>query len=259
MNAIAKKVGATGLPAVNLVPRDIAEKRKMRAVQFTALLAVLIAVGVVAAVYVIALGTKGLADNSLADARAQQAQAIAERDAKAPTYVAFVEQEREEFTLAQIGYGEINYADLETAILSMADDETSFDSLQISGPSAAGFGSISTDPVFGGGVGSFQFTARALSIEGATALLQRIETIPGVAHVEATSEQYSVEGADEYWSVGGAGIITDLRLTQRLIPVGGVTGVSGVTVGGALGGDTAVVPEPEPEASVSPSPTAEEE
>jgi hypothetical protein len=80
----AKKVGAPGLPQVNLLPTEFAEKRAMRAVQITALVAVLISVGVVVVGFVLMLGAKTLADNDRDNALAEQTLAIEERDAKAP-------------------------------------------------------------------------------------------------------------------------------------------------------------------------------
>ncbi|GMA37705.1 hypothetical protein GCM10025876_39090 [Demequina litorisediminis] len=58
MNPVDKKIGAPALPAVNLIPQEIAEATKMRAVKMTALFAVLIAVGVMVGAYVLALGAK---------------------------------------------------------------------------------------------------------------------------------------------------------------------------------------------------------
>ena len=68
MSEISKKFGAPALPSVNLIPSEIAERTKMRMVRITALVAVLIAIGVVLAAYVITLGATQVAKSGLDDA-----------------------------------------------------------------------------------------------------------------------------------------------------------------------------------------------
>ncbi|WP_062133645.1 hypothetical protein [Demequina aestuarii] len=256
MNETAKRVGAPGLPQVNLVPKEFAEKRAMRAVQVTALFVVLIALGVVVLGYVLALGAKQLAQNDLDDARTAQTEAIAARDAKADVHAAYVQQEIEEFTLAQIGYGEVLYSSFASTVLSTANDSSNFDVLTFSGPSALGLQSLSGDPIFGGGIGSVEFTARTDSYEEATALIGRLEEAPGLAQVRGVAEVYEAAGGNAYWRVEGNAVVTATPLTMRLVPVDGLTGIDPT-----LFADPEFEPEEEPVSlpSLSPEPTTEEE
>ncbi|GIG54620.1 hypothetical protein [Demequina activiva] len=256
MNELAKRIGASPLPAVNLIPKDIAEKRALRAVQVTALFAVLIAIGVVAVAWFLAWGARGLAQDNVDDAVAAEAEAIAERDAKVVVYEAYREREEQEFGLAQVGYGEIAYSALSSSILATADEDTSFDSVAFFGPSAQGLGNVIVDPVVGGGVGTVEFISRALSLEDANAHLERIEALPGIANVSATTEAYGTDGADVFWLVTGRAVLTEGVLTGRLVPEDSVTGISVGEVIVAV--DPGVAPSPEPSAEPSPSAAAEE-
>lgn len=256
MSERLKKMGVPVLPSVNLLPKDIAEKRKMRAVQFTALLAVLIAIAVVVVGYVIGLGAKQLAQNDLNEKRDLQTAAIAERDAKASVYDDYLTQEREEFTLAQIGYGEILYSQYAPGILTQADEQTSFETLKFLGPSALGLGGVSDDPVFGGGIGTVAFEVRAESVEAATAIIARLETVPGLARVWGHTEVYESEGGEPYWFVEGSALITPTPLTLRLVPQDGLTGIDPTLFANP---DYDPEADQEPLPQVSPDATAPEE
>ncbi|MFV0633504.1 hypothetical protein [Demequina sp.] len=249
MNDLAKKYGASALPAVNLIPREIAEKRKMKAAQFTALMAVLIALGAVVVLYVVALGAKGLADNQLADSREAQDLAVEARDSKSDIYGAYRAQEFEEYALAQIGFGQVDYTQLSTAVLATSNGDTSFDALQFGLPTAFGYPTLNEDPVSGGGVGTMTFTARATSNQEVTDLLTRIEQIPGIARVDAVVEQFATDpDGDVYWQAEGTAIVTGLRIDPRLMPVGGVSGLD-MAAFVATQGDSASEAQPEPTTS----------
>lgn len=254
MNETAKRVGSPGLPQVNLVPKEFAEKRAMRAVQVTALVAVLIALAVIVLGYVLSLGAKQLAQNDLEDARADQTTTLQERDEKVTVYFNAVVREQQEYTLAQVGYGEIDYGQLSVAVLATANDESSFNLLHFMGPSALGLGSPQ-EGFYGGGVGSVEFEARASSIAEATELIARIEAVPGIAKARGTAEQYATERGDTYWTVTGSAVVTDLRLTGRVVPDEGIAGLDPARI--AEGGP-APSPSPTPSPVASPTATAEE-
>jgi arginine exporter protein ArgO len=221
------KYGSAHFPSVNLIPKEIAEKKALRRVQFVAVVAILIAVGVVALGYFGALATKQIAQNNVDDALEAQTAAVSERDAKVGVYDNYRRIETEEYGLTQVGFGEIDYAQLTTAIVGTANDETSFDAVQILGPNGAGFGAGTADPVFGvGGVGSIGFTARATSAEEATALIARMEAVPGIAKVTAVTEAYFSEDGNDYWQVEGTAGLSTVRLTMRLVPQDGIAGIN---------------------------------
>lgn len=249
MNDIAKKVGAPGLPQVNLIPKELAEKRAMRAVQVTALFAVLIAVGLIVVGYVLALGAKTLAQNELEDARSEQSQALEARDAKVTVYDNALVREQQEYTLAQIGYGEVDYSQLSASVLATANADSSFDEVHFLGPSALGLGSVQ-EGFYGGGVGSVEFVARTSSSEEATALIARLEAVPGIAKARGTAEEYVDDGGSTYWGVTGSALITDVRLTGRILPEEGITGIEPAVI---AGGETAAIPTPEPSPTAEPS------
>src|SRR6187431_2806327 len=126
MNPVAQKYGAFTLAGVNLVPKDIAERRKVRAVRFAATVAVLIALGVVVVLYLGALGAKAAANNDLNNTLADQADAIAARYAKATVYTDMVTREQQVYALSQAGYGEIDYAAYTSALMSAANGKATF-------------------------------------------------------------------------------------------------------------------------------------
>lgn len=257
MNDFAKKIGAPALPSVNLIPKDIAEKRAMRAVQFTALMAVVIAVGVVVVGYLGALGAKGLAERELTSARSGQEAAITQRDGMSDVYYAYVDREIEEYTLAQIGFGHVNYEQLATAILATANEDINFDDLRFQLPSAFGYAGVISDPVFGGGVGSFEFQVRTDSAEAATEFLARMEQVPGVANVYGTVEAFFEDGdSGAYWQVSGQAVITELWLADQLLPEGAISGIEGIDIF-RVGDEAQTAPVPEPTAT--PSPEGEEQ
>lgn len=263
MNPTAVKYGAPPLASVNLVPKDIQERRKMRAVQLTAVVAVLIAIGAVLLAFLTAIGTQAAAKSGLDNALARQNEAIGQRDGKVNVYTAYATREAQEFALAQAGFGEIDYSQFATAFANAASDgKTSFETIAYFGPSALGFGGSDQDPLFGTGVGSIQFTARAVSTVEATRLIKRLEALPGVASVRATTESFQSNSGETFWMVDGVAIITPSVLTMRIVPEETVTGVDAMVMVATQGSDApGVAPTPAPSAapSVAPSPGTESE
>lgn len=261
MNPVAQKYGAAILAGVDLLPSEIAERKTMRSVRSLAVLMVVIAVGVVIAMFALFFGLRTAAQAGLDDALIAQDAAVAERDGKAGVYDDVRTREAEEYTLAQVGFGEMDYAQLTAAVQSTVDKDTSFDLIEVFGPSAAGLGGGSQDTVFRGGVGTMTFLARATSLETATALIARMEELPGIGHVRATTEAYATDEGVVYLEVKGAAIITDLRLTGRLVPQEGIAGVDALTIIAEQDPTGFPIPSPEPSAepSASPSPSATEE
>ncbi|MDN4486705.1 hypothetical protein QQX10_00825 [Demequina sp. SYSU T00039] len=264
MNPTAQKYGASVLAGVNLIPADIAERKKMRAVRTTAVIVVLIAVGAVVVAFLLALAARGVAQLDLDNASRDQEAAIAERDGKAQVYTDALQREREEYTLAQIGFGEIDYAQLTAQIQATRSDTASFDSILVHGPTADTLGAGPRDDLYGGAVGTFEFEARAESQASASALLRRLEAIPGIADVRGVTEAFATEGGVDYWEVSGTGSITAKWLTLRLVPEDGFAGVDAVTVVEAQDTDeesplTAPSATPSPSAEPTASPSAGEE
>lgn len=261
MNPVAQKYGAAHLAGINLIPVEIAERKRMRTFVSMAVISVLGAIALVILAFLAAFTTRQAAQGDLDDALAAQTAAVADRDGKAGIYRDVQERESAEYALAQIGFGEMDYAQLTSALQSVTNDDTSFDLFEVAGPSAAGLGGGAQDGVFRGGVGTFLFEARATSFESATALIERMEAIPGIAQVRGTAEYYDADGSDFYFRVEGAGVITDLRLTGRLTPEGGISGVDALTLIAEQDPEQFPIPvaSPSAEATPSPSPSASEE
>lgn len=257
MNPVAQKYGAAHLAGINLIPVEIAERKKMRTAQTLAVLAVAIAIGVVIVGFLLFFATRQVAEGRVDDALSAQSAALQARDGKAPVFAAVRQREAEEYTLAQIGFGEIQYAQLTTALQSAETEDTSFDSIVVAGPNALGLGGGTQDELFRGGVGTFTFTARADSLESATGLIERLSALPGVAEVRGTSEAYASDGGDTFYQIDGGGVITDLRLTGRLTPEGGITGVDALAV--VAEQDPGSFPMPTAEPTPTPAPSASEE
>ncbi len=251
MNPLADKYGAAQLASVNLVPQEIAERKKMRAVQLLAVVVVLIALGLVVIGYLGALGAKELARSDLQDAFNAQVDAFDARDERLPVFGAYVQREVSEYTMAQVGWGEIDMAQFVVAIANQASGkQSSFTTIMVVPPSALGASAEGQDPVFGNGVGVIRFSATASSAEEATKLIKRIEAVAGVASVRAVSEEASTNGEDPLWNVEGTALITPSALTMRLVPADSLTGLTGEAILRTLQG----LPEP----SASPSPEADE-
>lgn len=257
MNPVALKYEAALFPSVNLVPKDIQERRKMRAVRFAAGVAVLIAIGLVVIAFLGALGAKAAAQSGLNDASAQQDEALQKRDSKAPVYDSYVAREQEEYALAQVGYGEIDYSQFATSITNTAtNDKSSFVELHMLPPSPTGLGANSTDPLFGTSVGSFTFVANSLDAAEARKLVARIDAVPGVASIHATAQKYTNDSNQIFWQIKGSGVITPVVLTMRIIPEDSVTGIDVLTMVDSQDTDTpGVAPTPAP----SPAPSASSE
>jgi hypothetical protein len=160
----------------------------------------------------------------------------------------------QEYALAQIGVGEIDYEQLTAAVLATSNDATSFDNVGFSGPSALGVGS-SQEGFYGGGVGAITFIARAETFEDASALVERLNAVPGLAKVRASIENYVADGAESFWQVQGEGLVTEVRLTGRLLPIDGITGVDALSIASSSGTAEGPVPLPSP----TPEPTVEDE
>jgi hypothetical protein len=255
VNTIAHKYGASSLPGVNLLPLEVARRKAMRVVATGAAIAVLGVIVVVGLGYAGVLAAKTVASSDRSNAAAAELNAVAARDAKRTIYDAVVKRESAEYTLAQIGFGEADYAKLSGAVESTADANSSFDSITISGPNALNLGA--TEPegeIYGSGIGSIQFKARAVSMETATALIARIEAIPGIANVRSTVEQYSVDGSNVYYSIDGRGALTTKVLTMRLVPTSGLTDVNAL-LSPKLAGPSAS-PSAKPSSAPSPAPSA---
>lgn len=261
MNPVAQKYGAAILAGVDLLPSEIAERKTMRSVRSLAVLIVVIAVGVVIAMFALFFGLRTAAQAGLDDAMLAQDSAVADRDGKAGVYEDVRTREAEEYALAQVGFGEMDYAQLTAAIQSTVDKDTSFDLIEVFGPSAMGLGGGTQDSVFRGGVGIVTFMSRATSYDVATQHIARLEALPGIGHVRGTAEAYAPDEGGVYWEVKGSAVITDLRLTGRLVPQEGIAGVDALTIIAEQDPAGFPIPSPEPSAepAASPSPSASEE
>lgn len=251
MNPIVAKYGAAPLPQVNLVPKNINDKRTMRLVKTVATMAALGAVALVVLVFLAAYATKTVSQNALRDALDAEDEAVAARDAKVDVYYDYVTQETQEFTLFQIGWPEIDNSRLLTSILAQDTEEVSFESVHIYGPNATTLGGPEVDPLFGGGVGSFDFVVHARTYEDALVLMDRLEQVPGIAKVELQSQRYLGDISNLSWEVTGRGVLTSLLLTHRLDPEDGI--VDPQVVEALLGGGTGPAGDA---SSPSPTPTA---
>lgn len=252
MNPIARKYGAPIFPQVNLVPKAIGERRAMRTVRTFAGLAVAAVIALLTVVFLGAYAAKSVATGNLNNSFKDEQAAIGARDAKAGVYHQYVAEETRELTLVQIGWAEIAYAALETSLMAQTDADVSFKALHFYGPSADGVGGGAIDPLWGGGVGRFDFTAQTRTYAQAIALLDRLEALPGVAKVVATKQIYESEAPTVTWEVTGSGVITSTALTRRLLPVDGVIDPKLIEL--ILGGVGVPTPEPSVAPSAQPSP-----
>lgn len=265
MNPTAQKYGASGFPEVNLVPKEIDQKRIMRVVQVGSVIGVLAVIALVALGYVGALAGKSVANDKLHNAFADEDAALTERNAKADVYTEYATREEQEFALLAVGWGELDYPQLITAILAQDDPETAMISLHVSGPSITTIGGGDVDPILGGGIGRVDFQASARSYEAAIALADRLEAIPGIARVQILSQAFGPDHGRDYWLVNGTAAVTDSYLTRRLVPENGLfppelwdTFIQGV-ISASMASDTVETPAPAPEPTASATPSSEEE
>lgn len=262
MNETALKYGAAPFASVNLVPKEIAERKKMRAVRMVAIVALLATVALVVLGYLSALGMKAVAQRDLNDAAKQQYSAIETRDKNVPVYLSYVQREQQELALSQAGWAEIEYSNLTSAVANTANSkDANFDSLSFVGPSALGVPGPSGDLLFGNGVGLVTFEAYAKSPTAASDLIARIEAVPGVGAVRANSEAYGGVLEETYWKVSGSAVITTNALTNRFLADNELTGIdvlSLVIIPDAPSGDEDATP-PSQEPTPSAEPTTEGE
>ncbi|MFV0285444.1 MAG: hypothetical protein ACK5IM_03520, partial [Demequina sp.] len=238
--------------AVNLIPQEIAEATKLRAIKMTALFAVLIAVGVMVGAYVLALGAKQLAKNGLDDAITDQTTAIAERDAQKTVFDDLSTYESQAWTLGQIGYGDIAVQDLVSSVLNAAEDGTTFEKVVYFGPTATGSGMRNNSDTAIPGMGTIEFKGWTESYETTTALAAAVEALPGLEQVLVTSETYTDGTGSVVWEFNGTATVTMSALTGRFIDDGSTVEVDPESLDAE---ETAPAPLP----SLSPSPAATEE
>ncbi|WP_291378280.1 hypothetical protein [Demequina sp.] len=262
MNQTALKYGAPALASVNLVPKEIAERKTMRAVRLVAIVALLVTLGVVALGYLTALGVKAVAQRELDDAATEQYSTLVKRDKMVPVYFDYVEREQQELALAQAGWAEVSYSDLAFAFANTATGATSsFESISLTGPNAVGVPGPSGDLLVGNGVGLVMFEARASSPAQASELIARMEAVPGIAGVRASSESFTGVSGEIYWRISGTAVITETALTNRFLTedvLGGLDVLSLVTIPSAAELEAAEDAQAE-EPSPSTEPSAEGE
>jgi hypothetical protein len=251
MNNTAQKYGASTLPGVNLLPKELAQRKAMRVVAVGAVLAILGALVLTGIAVAGGYAAKSVAASGLSSAATDEKTALHARDQKRNIYDAVVQREAAEYTLAQIGLGEADYAALSAAVQSTADANSVFESISFTGPNALQTGGSEAEgEIYGSGVGLLKFKAHTISMEEATVLVARLEAIQGIANVRATVELYASEGADTSYVVEGHGSITVKAMTMRLVPKSGLTNVSTLLVPESKGAPATPAPVPKP------SPTA---
>lgn len=258
MNPIARKYGAPVLPQVNLVPKDLNDKRVMRFAQTIALIAALAVVGVVIIGFLGALATKQVASSGLHDALKDEDAAVESRDAKRDVYAAYVAQEQDEVALAEIGWSEMDYAALMDDVAAQSSTTAVFVTLNFQLPTAEGTGGTTKDKLLGGGVGSIDFIAHASTYEEGLAFIARLEAVPGLARVVGTVQAYESEPPVTSWQITGTMEIMPNYLTGRLTPQGGViqSQILDRIIGARESGDGtattfSAAPTPTPSASAS--------
>lgn len=262
MNPVAQKFGAPALPQVNLVPKEFHEKRTMRVVQTFAGLAVAGVIALIAVVYVGTWIAHSVAQDNLNDALADEDVAVLDRDSRKTVYDAYVAQERSELTLAQIGWAEVDYANLLTATIAQDNPEISFKRLEFVLPNAAGGASTQPVDLWDGGVGTVHFEMYARTYEEGLKGIATLEAVPGIANAYGMVQKYDEQGAVVLWKVSGSAEITELFLTNRLTPVDGLLVqdvLDQIVLSSQAGPPTAppVEPTAAPTASPSPSPSSE--
>ncbi|WP_062073081.1 hypothetical protein [Demequina sediminicola] len=253
MSNLDKKIGAPALPSVNLIPKEIAEATKMRTIKVTALFAVLVAVGVMVAVYVLALGATQLAKSSLNDAVSEETDVINTRDQQVTVYEDYVSQEEDAWTLGQIGYGETKLSALTFGIANALGDNDRLLSLSFYGPTAEGFDQRNLTATTSFGVGSIAATVNSESYEAATEAIAAIEAVAGVTDVVGTVESYATASGVVVWETEITATVTENALTGRFIDPESTIGVDPSDV------LSDVEVEAEPEDEPSPEPSASEE
>lgn len=264
MNPVAQKYGASGFPEVNLLPKEIDQRRIMRVVQVGSVVGVLAVIALLALAYVGALASKSVVQGQLEDVFEKEDAAVKERDEKASVFNEFARREQQEYALLAIGWGETDFASALTATLAQDNPEVALIRFDYMGPNVVSVGGEKVDPTLGGGIGRFNFTYTARTYEEALAYADRLEAVPGIAKVFATNQRFGADHGIDYWTVEGSAVITDAYLTRRLIPENGLFAQSlweefiQATIAESLVSDGAVS-EPTPEPTPTPSEEAEEE
>lgn len=251
MNPVSSKLGFSSIAEVNLIPADIAEKRKFRAVRNLAVFVVIIATGVIAFAYVAVLAANGVAQLQLNAAVEQERVAVEQRDALSSVYADYVEREYDVLALAQASIGEVKIDAFTANILATSSTTARFETLNLSLPNAQQGAGGTPDLAFGGGIGVLTFDVVATSPEEATAFIGRLEAVPGIASVRASTEQFSEDEGNLYWRVSGTAAVTDKALQLRLVLIDETTGIDPLAV------QIAQDAEPVVEESVAPTPSAE--
>lgn len=224
MNPIAAKYGAPPLPQVNLIPKDINDKRNMRVVQTFAVIAVVAAIGFIGVLTAFAMIAKNVAQDRLDNALADEDAAVQSRDELKPVYDAYLVQEKGELTLTQIGWAEMDNSALYTALAAQDNDQVAIKEVTFSLPSPEGSAGASDEDLWNGGIGTINITAFARDRQSALDYSDRVEAIPGIARVVVRMQKFEMEGPQPYYKVGIQAQVMPNYLTNRLIPSAGLIG-----------------------------------
>jgi hypothetical protein len=189
------------VPAVNLIPTDVARGHVRRRLQVLALLvagAVVVAIGLVYGVLAV---LRGEAKDRLADAKAESERIASER-LEYRDVIAINERVAlvEDALVTTMGY-EVLWADLLQGILESKPDPSGLVSISVRSMSAgAAIAPTNSNPLARQGVGSISLTLQFTSTEDVVKWIQTLEAMPGVeyANYDTVASMGGAEGEFQY-------------------------------------------------------------
>lgn len=214
-SAAAPRTVALGLPQVNLLPPEIRSTRALATVKRWLVIALVIVVALVGAVYAFALIDRGSASNELVEADAETVRLRAEerKYAEVPQVLDAISSTT---TARSVAMGdEVLWKGYIDAIAAVLPADVSIDSFQVSGPSPLSSAAGVSNPLDTASVGAITFVARSRTVPKTADWLDALGTVPGFTSPWASTLALAEIEGSVYYSVSMTVDLTDVVFAHR--------------------------------------------
>lgn len=219
--AAAGRPTLAGLPQVNLLPPEIRATRALATVKRWLVIALIVVVALVGAVYAFALVDRGVAANELTEA---DAETIRLRDeerkyAEVPQVLTAIAATTDARTVGMAK--DVQWKSYIDAIAAVLPADVTLDSFQIAGPSPLAAPPTAQDPLTTTApVGTITFAARSATLPKTAEWIDALRTVPGFSSPWASTMAITAaEGSGTtYFSVQMSVDVTDAAFSHRYDP-----------------------------------------
>ncbi|GEA82266.1 PilN domain-containing protein [Cellulomonas uda] len=218
----------TGLPQVNLLPPEVRAARGLQSIKRWLVIALLVVVALCALVWLLAQSVASNAQSDLENAQRETARLTQEQTkyAEVPRVQA---QLAEAVRARQIaGSTDILWKQYFDAIAAVLPEGASMDSFAITGSTPMEGPGAAAHALQGASIGNIAFAARSVSVPDVSALMDALDSIPGLADSFVTSVQITeTEGFGVYYKIDGSVQLAPSVFSGRFEPVSDTTPPAG--------------------------------